>query len=443
MKIFISGAGEVGSHIASSLVREGHDVVVVDKDPERVRSLASSLDVLAVHGDGASPHLLSRHGIQDTAVFFAVSNSDTTNILSAATARAMGAARCVVRVGHHYHADNPLLKDPNITLIFPEQLVAEEIMSMMRVPGAVRARFFENDRLVLLHLRPSPNKDELFGRPLKELSWPPDWVLAAIRRGTRIAIPSGDTALQRDWRLYAVGRTEHIDTLLQYVGVESRPTERVLVAGGGQVGARLCQLLLDHKKQVTLIQRTRERAMELAEQMPGATVLCGDATDPALLREAGVEDSDYFVATTGNDMTNMSASLIARELGANTVVALYNRQDFLNVMRAAQIDLPLSPRLVTAGTIMRTVHGREIVSLDLVAGGEGEVVEFLVPKRARVLAKPLKGLRFPRGSVVGAVLRGEEIFVPDGEFRFAEGDRVVIFTLAEQLPQLEKIFHGR
>jgi trk system potassium uptake protein TrkA len=268
-------------------------------------------------------------------------------------------------------------------------------------------------------------------------------VLAAVRAGTRIMIPSGDTVMGRDWRFYVVGRTDAIDGLLKFAGVESRPIRKVLIAGGGQVGARLGELLLEAKVQVTIVQRSRERALDLASQLSGAQVLHGDTTDPEILREAGVEEADYFVAATQDDMTNMMSSLLAREMGAHAVIALYNRQEFLNVMRAAQIDLPISPRLITAGTILRSVHGREILSLDLVAGGEGEVVEFQVPHRAKVLSKPLKDLRFPKGCVVAAVVRGEEIFVPSGDFSFAEGDRVVIFTLAEQLPKLEKIFHGR
>lgn len=443
MKIFIVGAGEVGSHIATSLVREGHDLVVIDQDASRVRQLQSSVDVLAVQGDGTNTQLLRRHGIEKADLFFSVSDKDVVNLLSVASARALGCPRCVVRVGQRYHADNPLLDDEGITPIFPEELVAQEIMAMTRVPGAMRARFFEQDRLVLLHIRPSPTADHLYGRPLKDLNWPHDWVLTAVRAGTRIAIPSGATVLQRDWRLYAVGRTERIDKLLEFTGVESRPTRKVLIAGGGQVGARLTEMLLRAKVQVTIVQRSRERALDLASTLTGARVLHGDATDPEILREAGVEEADYFVAATQDDMSNMMSSLLAKEMGAHALIALYNRPEFLGVMRAAQIDLPLSPRLVSAGTILRTVHGREILSLDLVAGGEGEVVEFQVPKRAKVLAKPLKDLRLPRGCVVGAVVRGEEIFVPAGDFSFRQGDRVVIFTLAEQLQQLEKFFHAR
>jgi len=136
MKVFIVGAGEVGIHIASSLVREGHDLVVIEKDSKKVSNLQKSMDILAVAGDGCNPRLLKTHGAADADLFFAVSNNDSVNLLSALTARKMGAARCVVRVGNPELGHNPLLKeDSQILQLYPERLVAEEIFSLTRVPG--------------------------------------------------------------------------------------------------------------------------------------------------------------------------------------------------------------------------------------------------------------------------------------------------------------------
>ncbi len=137
------------------------------------------------------------------------------------------------------------------------------------------------------------------------------------------------------------------------------------------------------------------------------------------------------------------SSLLARELGAKAVVALYNKPEFLNLMHAVRIDIPLSPRMMIAGHILRMVHRQEIIGLDLVAGGNAEVVEFEVPAKARVLKRPLSQLKFPRASIVGAVIRGDNSFVPDGDFQFEEGDRALVFTLTESLPELERMFRGR
>ena len=156
VKIFIVGAGEVGYHIASSLRDEGHDLVVIERDPERVAELQNSMDILAVAGDGCNPALLKDHGISGADLFFAVSNNDPVNLLSALTARSLGAETCVVRVGDPRLGNSPLIKgDKNIVQIHPERLVAEEIVSLMRVPGASKATFFADGKLVLVQARPS------------------------------------------------------------------------------------------------------------------------------------------------------------------------------------------------------------------------------------------------------------------------------------------------
>jgi trk system potassium uptake protein TrkA len=443
MKIVIVGAGEVGIHIASSLVREGHDLVIIEKDRKKVANLQKSMDILAVAGDGCDPGLLRSHGAAAADLFFAVSNNDPVNLLSALTARGLGAARCVVRVGNPELGRNPLLKrDQKILQLYPERLVAEEIFSLTRVPGAGKARFFADGRLVLLQARPSITAS-IYGRPLREIDGPDNWILTGIHRASGTFIPRGDTVLRPGDMLYAVGPSETIPDHLTTLGVESHPTRRVIIAGAGQVGEWLARLLIKEKIQVTMIQRGPKRAFDLAASLPEALVLRGDATDPAMLREAGIEEVDYFVAATQDDETNLLSSLLARESGARAVVGLYHQPEFLSLMRAVRIDIPLSPRMMTAGTILRMVHRSEILSLDLVEGGDAEVVEFSVPARSRALKRPLHRLRFPREAIVGAVLRGDEMFVPGGEFQFEAGDRALVFTLSEALPALERIFRGR
>jgi trk system potassium uptake protein TrkA len=443
MKIFIVGAGEVGVHIASSLALENHDLVIIERDAKKVARLQSSMDILAVAGDGCDPALLRANGVKGADLFFAVSNDDSANLLAALTARSLGAQKCVVRLGNPSLGSNPLLdQDPNILPLFPEQLVAEEILALTRVPGASKARFFADGRLVLIQARPSDDAD-IYGRPLKELRGPEGWVLTGIHRAAGTTIPRGDTELRRGDLLYAVGRTEGIKDYLNSIGVSSEPTRRVVIAGAGQVGQSLAKLLVREKIEVTTIQRGAKRAFDMAAEVPEALVLRGDARDPEILREAGVADADFFVSATQQDEVNLLASLLAREMGAKTVAALYNQPEFLDLLQAVRIDLPLSPRLMIAGVILRNVHRREIVSMDLVEGGDAEVVEFETPAKAKVLRRKLKDLHFPRTSIVGAVTRGKERFVPGGEFQFEEGDRALVFTLSEALPALEKIFRGR
>lgn len=442
MRIFIVGAGEVGIHIASSLVLEGHDLVIIERDAKKVADLQSSMDLLAVHGDGCNPRLLKTHGIDSADLLFAVSDNDATNILASLTARSLGVKQAVVRIGNPDMGKNPLVRrDEGITPLYPERLVAEEIVGLTKVPGAGRARSFGDGKLVLLQARPSISAP-IYGRRLKEIAGPPGWILAGIHRTSGTVIPRGDTKLRPGDLLYAIGPTETSADYLSSIGLESETVKHVVIAGAGHVGAALAHMLIKEKIRVTVIQRGHERAFDFAAKVPDALVLEGNAIDSEMLAEAGIAGADYFVAATQDDENNLLASLLAREAGARVVVALYHRPEFLHLMKAVQIDVPLSPRMMIAGTILRMVHRQEILSMDLVEG-DAEIVEFKVPARARVLKRPLAGLRFPRAAIVGAVVRGDQNFVPNGDFQFKEGDRALVFTLAEALPELERLFRGR
>jgi trk system potassium uptake protein TrkA len=443
MKVFIAGAGEVGFHISTSLVREGHDLVIIERDRDKVRRLEKKLDVLVVQGDAANPQILRANGIENAKLFFAVTNDDAANLLAAMTARKLGAETSVVRLGQVFHEFNPLLQDdPDLMPMYPEKLVAEEILALLKVPGASKVRYFEQARLVLLHVRASERAD-VFGKPLQDLHGPEGWILTGVRRHGELIIPRGDTILEPEDLVYAVGRTEGIPEFMASLGAKTQPVRHVVIAGGGQVGRALARLIVAERIKVTVIQRSAERAFLVASEVPEALVLRGNATDPEILREGGVQDADYFVAATQSDEDNIFAALLARELGARSTVVLYHSLEFRNVLRTVQLGVPLSPRLVVAGMILRMVHRREILSLDLLEEGDAEVVEFQVPAGAKVLKHPLKKLRFPQSAIVGAVVRGEESFVPRGDFTFHQGDRALVFALSGALPGLEKMFRDR
>jgi trk system potassium uptake protein TrkA len=326
--------------------------------------------------------------------------------------------------------------------MYPERLVADEIRGLMRVPGVSKAHFFADGKLVLLRVRPSARVD-IYDKPLRDLHGPEGWILVGVMQGLKLCVPKGDTILRHGQSIYVVGHTETVGDFLSGIGIEAPPTRKVLIAGAGHVGSWLARGLVKDKIQVTVIQRKRSKAKALATEVPEVLVLQGDATDPALLREARVDEVDYFVAATQDDEANVISSFLARGEGARMLVTLYQRAEYYKVLRAAHVDIALNPRLVTAGTILRMVHRHEILSLDLVESGDAEVVEFEVPAKSKVLKAPLRKLNMPDDSIVGAVIRGDERYVPGGNFAFEVGDRALVFTLAHALPKLEKLFRGQ
>ena len=420
----------MGEHLIRQLswLPEHHDITLVERDSETRIQLQRKYDIGIAEADARVPEVLTQH-CAGADVMFALTNDDATNMLAALTATdpAIGVHRAVVRLSDQRHRQNPLLAEESrrqaIETIFPEELVAEEILGILRYPGAHSVRSFGDGVLVLL--RAVPQNPVVFDRPIEEIDTAPrGWILTGILRkqGGTLEIPRGRTRVQAGDEVFAVGPAVEARNYLKAIGVDQRPARRVVVAGLGQVGRRLGELLLDEDVDLTAIRRHPTSGFPLA-----AHTIVGDATDEDILQEAGVEDADFFVAATDADEVNLMAAHLAKKGGARRTVALYNRDDLHEAMQDLGVDYPISPGGVSAGALMKLLHTRATVRLDFVEGG-GELVEIEVAEGSPATRAPLRRLGLPHTCIVGEVVRERSApFVPNGDTEFVPGDRVALF----------------
>ena len=430
MRLVVLGAGRMGEHLIRQLSRlpEQHDITLVERNPETRIHLQRKYDIGIAEGDARVPAVLTQHCAGADALF-ALTNDDATNMLAALTATdpAIGVHRAVVRLSDQRHRQNPLLAEEGrrdaIETIFPEELVAEEILGILRYPGARSVRSFGEGVLVLLRAAPQP--PAAFDRPLEEIDTAPrGWILTGILRkgGGPLEIPRGRTRVQQGDEIFAVGPASEARNFLKTIGVKQRPARRVVIAGLGQVGRRLGELLLDDDVDLTAIRRHPTSGFPLA-----AHTIVGDATDEDILQEAGVGDADFFVAATDADEVNLMAAHLAKKAGARRTVALYNRDDLHEAMRHLGVDHPISPGGISAGALLKLLHTRAMVRLDFVEGG-GELVEIEVAEGSPATRAPLRELHVPHTCIVGEVVRARSApFVPNGDTEFVPGDRVALF----------------
>ncbi len=443
----------MGEHLLWHLSRlpERHDIVLVDRDPQVRTHLERKYDIAAAEGDASIPSVLLEHG-EGADVLFALTHSDATNLLAAITATdpVIGARRAVVRLSDPRHRDNPLLdrggRPETVHTIFPEDLVAQAILGIIRHPGARSFRSFADGALALVRAR--PERDFVFGKPLRDLDVAPRrWILTGILRRRRgpepgeygmlvdpaadpagpLHIPRGDSRIEVGDEIFAVGPANSASAFFRAIGHDSRPTRRVVIAGLGQVGRRLAELLFDADVEVTVIRRSSGRK----RSVPAPTII-GDAAQEDILAEAEVAGADFFVAATGADEVNLMAAVLAKKSGARRTIALHNREDLRQVLLTLGVDHPISPGHITAGELMRHLHSRALVRLDWVGGG-GELVEIEVADGSPATRAPLAELDFPRDAIAGEVRRpGMAPFVPNGAYRFRPGETVVLFIRASE-----------
>ena len=430
MHLVVLGAGRMGEHLIRELTRlpEYHDITLVERDSETRIHLQRKYDIGIAEADARIPAVLTQH-CAGADVLFALTHDDATNMLAALTATdpAIGVKRAVVRLSDHRHRENPLLGEAGrrhaIETIFPEELVAEEILGILRYPGAHSVRSFGDGVLVLL--RAAPQDPAVFDQPLEEIDTAPrGWVLTGIlrKRGGPLEIPRGRTQVRAGDEVFAVGPAAEARNYLKAIGVDQRPARRVVVAGLGQVGHRLGEMLLDEDVDLTAIRRHPTSGFPLATH-----TIVGDATDEDILQEAEVGEADFFVAATDADEVNLMAAHLAKKLGARRTVALHNRGDLQEAMQDVGVDHPISPGGVSAGALMKLLHTRATVRLDFVEGG-GELVEIVVAEGSPATRAPLRKLGVPHTCIVGEVVRRRTApFVPNGETEFVAGDRVALF----------------
>ncbi len=447
MRILIVGAGAVGFHLARHLSEEGHDIVLIDPDPERVSTAQEQLDILTINGNGASLKVLREAGIEKADLLVAVTNVDEVNLIACWSAMHHGVGVKVARISNpDYFADptpfGSTLQGVDV-MINPELECARETFQLLQSEAATELAFFADGRVQLLGLRVQADAP-VVGVPLANLAETirdRRFLTAAIAREGETIIPRGNDRIEANDLVYIIGESKQMPRVLHLAGYEDFRLRRVMIAGGTrQETVYLAELLADHDIDCTIIELDRARCVELAERLTRALVLQGDATDQELLEMEGIDEVDGFVAYTTSDSTNILSSLLAKSHGAHRVVTRLGRVDYIPLVARIGIDAAVSPRLSTVNTILKYVRGGSVLSVAALRGIEAEVIEFSVSPDSRIAGKTVADAHFPEHSLVGAIQRGNDVIIPRGDSVLEPGDKVTVLALPDALPAVERLF---
>lgn len=446
MNILIVGAGVVGSNLAEELSLAGHNVAVVDRDPALVRKLSERMDVLAVCGNAGQPSVLRKAGIDDAEMVIAVTNIDEVNLVICMLARTFGVKHKIARIRNEEYAGPYGTLEPAElgidSIINPESLITSTLLKILEIPGSNDVAVFGDGQVLLVSFDIAEDAP-LAGRRLAELreaSKMDSFLVVAIFRGESPLIPKGDDEILAGDDIAVLVNADTLPLVLPLVQRHAEPADRVVIYGANMIGQSLAQSLEQRIARVVLIEPTAERAQAAAMQLKGVLVLEGAATEPEILSEADVAHADWFMALSDDDESNLLSALMARRHGAKQVAVLSQEPDYLPVLRSIGMDVVVNPRLVTVGEILRYIRKGPVHTVTRLRESEAEVMELEAMGGSKVVTKPLKHLAFPVGSIVGAVVRQGEVFIPDGNFQIQQGDSVVVFAMPEAIKKIEKLF---
>ncbi len=442
MRIVIIGAGEVGFNAARMLSAEGHDVVIVEQNEALAEKATEGLDALVMQGNGASPRVLREAGVKSSDLLVAATGSDEANIIACLAAKAQGALRTVARIHNqdYYDPREPFTQEVlGIDfVIHTEQMATEEIMGALALPGAVNAETFAEGRITIAEVILQEDAP-VVGKPIRDVELPErSLVVGVVRRGEAL-VPRGDTVLEARDRVFLIGEKRRIAGIVRAIVTDVEPVREVMILGGGRIGLRLALALEKGGVSVKVVERNEAKARQAAVQLTRGLVLHDEGISRDFLLQERVDRTDAFVAVTGDDRANLLAAMYASQLGAKLTVAGISRGEFSPLAEALGVDITVSPRLLAAGAILRFVRRGEISAVTLLESG-AQMIELRVPESRRIAGRPLAEVGFPRGAILGAVLRGDKVIIPTGRDSLKAGDNVVVFTVGAAVDKVERIF---
>jgi trk system potassium uptake protein TrkA len=452
MKVLIIGAGRVGTSVAENLVSEHNDITVIDTDARNLLGLQERFDLRGLQGDGTRVALLREAGAEDTDLFIACAASDAVNLVACRIARhVFNVPRRIARIRSSDVAEYPeLMGDEGFcidALISPERSVTAYLHRLIEFPGALQVIEFADGRVSVITARVDASSP-MANKPVDAMRevWPDvsARVIDVLRDGRLIQVGTGTVIAPGD-EVVVVVDTRHARRAMRQLRAAEKTVRRVMIAGGGNIGMRLAGQLAEENYSVRIIERDAKRCEQLAEQLPSSVlVLHGNGTDEALLERENISDMDTWLALTSDDEDNIMSSLLAKRLGARKVIALINRQAYGELMQGSHIDVAVSPSQATMSELLRHVRRGDVVAAHRLRQGMAEALEAVAHgdrSSSKAVGRRICDLGLPRGACIGALVRGDEIIIPDANTVIETDDHVIVFVPSrQQMARVEKLF---
>ena len=445
MRILIVGAGIVGYNLAQELSHEGHDIAIVDQDPERVRRITDTLDVMAVEGNACLPSVLMKAGIKSSEMLIAVTEKDEINLLSCFLASRFEVPKRFARLRNmEFTAKDSIFSPEEIFIdqaINPGQIIVETILKILETPGVVSVAEFA-DGEVLLREFDVPENAPIAGKTIEEIrniTQMDSFLIVAIVRDGELVIPKDQDILQAGDRFYTLIDKEFLPFLLPMLNRTMDQVEKIIIYGATSTSTQLALALEENMRDVCIIEPSREKAHRAADQLTRTVVQHGSGTDMDLFNEINMKDADFFLALSHDDENNILSALLAKKYGAKRALVITHDPEYLPILDSIGMDITINPRLITVSAILKHLRKGQVMSVFKLIE-DAEVMEIGVQEDSSIANKQIGKINFPKGAIIGALLRQGEMLLPNDEVTIEAGDSVIVVALPGTIEKIEKLF---
>lgn len=450
MQIVVIGNGAVGDALVSILCNEGHNVTVVDENVDEVNAVVNRYDVFGVTGNGASIDVQKEAGVPDCDILISVAPGDELNLLCCMIGKQLGAKRTIARVRDPRYLKQVSFMSKNLgidMIVNPEHEAAREAARLIRFPAAMKLEKFARGQVEVVEIH-IDEKHPLIGVALKDFKakYNTNTLICAAVRGNEVFIPGGDFVICEDDSISLAGSRQDINDLFVRLGHLGKEIKDVVLIGGGRISKYLAQQLTGGGYRLKIIEKKLSVCEELADMFPRIKVIHGDASDPDLLDEEGIDHCDACVIMTSNDQTNLIISMFAASRGVEKVISKIASPTFLKLSENAGVDSNITPQFLIASRVLRYVRGianrgesgymSALKSLHKIADNRVEALEFDVAEDFKAVGIPLKDVKWKKNLLIAAVIRDSAVIYPHGNTTLEIGDSVIVMTTQAKLYDL-------
>ena len=444
MKALVVGAGKLGYRLAAALIDEDYEVTVVDNNEDVIENISNSLDVFSICANALDFGVLEELDISLFDYVVATTTNDEANVILCTISKKLGAKYAIARVRdpeYRKHLDFISEELEIDKIINPDNATARSIFKYLMKRYQLYSDEFAGGKVSLVEFNIG-NDPSFVNKKIMDIDSINDLLIAAISRSGDAIIPNGRTVLEENDVIILAGKSENIEAFdKDHTGVNrTRALRSTMILGGGKTGLYLAMLLLKENIDVTIVEINKERCLELKDMVPGANIINGDGTDIAILEEEMVHTYDSFVAATGIDEANLLMSLVAKQSGIYKSVAKISRTNYDKVLDKLDIDAVFNTSYITAAEMLKEIRGKSSLALHLLLNGQVECVELMIRSSQLVCGHTLEDLSLPDGTLIVSIIRGQSMLVPNGKTVLESGDRIILFSMHEVAPKVQKIF---
>ncbi len=449
MDIIIIGCGKVGTTLADQLVREDHNVVMIDTSAERMHAVSEDIDAIKMVGNGASIAMQMEAGVQTADILIAVTGSDELNLLCCLIARKAGNCHTIARVRNPVYSNeiNFIKEKLGISMIInPELAAATEISRILRFPSAIKIDPFAKGKVELLKFKVRP-EFKLDGLSVMDVDsqFRCDVLIGGVEREDSVTIPDGKFVIRNGDMVSIIASPQNSAEFFRKIGIQTNQVKSTLIVGGGTIAYYLARQLSSMRIKVKIVEKDRKRCEVLNELLQNTLIINGDGTDRKLLMEEGLTTTESFVTLTNMDEENVFLALFAKEKSNAKLITKVNRIAFDELISKLDLGSLIYPKYITADYILQYVRamqntiGSNVETLYHILDSRAEALEFVIREESEVTGIPLMNINLKKNLLIGCINRGGKIHIPRGQDCIQKGDTVIVVTSQKGLHDIRDI----